>query len=293
MRHNNLIIVRAGANSLHSGWLNGAAPAFDVLVAAYHPDAMSADTERVKHRFFAGSKVAGWRLVLGEQPDLLDRYERIALVDDDIAATAATFNRCFAIGEKYGLDIWQPALSGDSYITYAASLQHPQFQLRFCNYIEMMCPFFQARVLRKVAPLFSMGYESGIDLVWCSIANEDGGACAIVDECVVRHTRPVGVMKDLNGFIGRRYESDIYACLECFDMRWPSWVVTGAVSRNEKPIDSKFILSLSAAAPLLGLADAPPGARRYRLKAALDYLRHQLTRRPYFGTGVSVRLAAE
>lgn len=289
-RHKNLIIVRAGPSSLHANWLEGGGAIFDVLVAAYHPDAMAEDTERVRHEFIPGAKVAGWNAVFGAHPELLDRYDRIALIDDDVDATAATFNACFKIGERYDLHIWQPALSPDSYITYAASLQNPHFVLRFCNYVEMMCPFFQSRLLKKVAPLFAMGFESGIDLIWCSIANESGGLCAVIDGCQVRHTRPVGRAKDLNGFVNRRYETDIYACLERFGMRWPSWVVTGAISRNDKFIGSNVLLSLSAASALSTLPAAPPGTRRYRTKAALDYLRHQATRPPYFGVDVTARL---
>ena len=289
-RHRNLIIVRAGPGSLHANWLEGGGPVFDVLVAAYHPDAMAEDTERVRHKFLPGAKVAGWNAVLSDNPELLDQYDRIAFIDDDVDATTSTINKCFKVGERYALQIWQPALSADSYITYAASLRNPRFELRFCNYVEMMCPFFHTKLLKKIAPLFAMGFESGIDLIWCSIANENGGLCAVVDGCIVRHTRPVGRAKDLNGFVNRRYETDIYACLERFGMRWPSWVVTGAISRNDKFVRSNILLSMSAASALSTVPAAPPGTRRYRTKAALDYLRHQATRPPYFGVDVTARL---
>ena len=160
-RHKNLIIVRAGPGSLHANWLKGGGPVFDVLVAAYHPDAMAKDTERIRHKFLPGAKVAGWNAVLNDHPELLDQYDRIAFIDDDVDATTSTINKCFKVGERYALQIWQPALSADSYITYAASLQNPRFELRFCNYVEMMCPFFHTKLLKKVAPLFAMGFEFG------------------------------------------------------------------------------------------------------------------------------------
>lgn len=287
----NLIIVRAGPHSLHRQWLDGADPDFDLLVAAYHPAAMSDDTDFITHCLHPGAKVAGWKWVLDDRPGVFDQYERIAFVDDDIASSVSTFNKCFEVGERYGLQIWQPALSHDSYVTYAASLRNPLFELRFCNYVEMMCPFFETGLLRQAAPLFSMGFESGIDLIWCSIAHENGGRCAVVDACMVKHTRPVGTQKALNGFVGRRYESDIYACLERFGMRWPSWVVTDAVSREGGRIRSNALLAVSAMFPLATLREAPSGTRRYRLKAALDYVRHQTTRRPYFGADVTARLS--
>ena len=194
-RHKNLIIVRAGPSSLHANWLEGAGPVFDVLVAAYHPAAMANDTERsaqILPRRQGGGVERGVERSSGIARSVrANRIHRRRRRGD-----AATINQCFKVGERYGLQIWQPALSADSYITYAASLQNPHFELRFCNYVEMMCPFFHTKPLKKVAPLFSLGFESGIDLIWCSIANENGGACAVVDGCIVRHTRPVGRAKD-------------------------------------------------------------------------------------------------
>ena len=76
-------------------------------------------------------------------------------------------------------------------------------------------------------------------------------------------------------------------------MRWPSWVVTGAISRNDKFVRSNILLSLSAASALSTVPAAPLGTRRYRTKAALDYLRHQATRPPYFGVDVTTRLGID
>jgi hypothetical protein len=282
-----LIITRAGKDSLHRKWLlpdEGQAN-FDLLVAAYHPDAMGRDSNGVRHIEISGTKVSGWQRLFAEHPELLDRYQYIALIDDDIEVTTEILNRCFAAGEKHNLSIWQPALSPDSYVTYAASLANPMLKLRYVNYVEMMCPFFSTEVLRACLPLFSLGLESGIDLIWCSIANEMNGKCAVIDEAIVRHTRPVGGMKAANGFVDRNYETDIYKCLDIFDMRWPSSVATGAVSKGGKTITSKLALTLLAAYSLCTVPTAPEGRLR-RLRTATDHLRHQLTRPAYYGDRV-------
>jgi hypothetical protein len=127
------------------------------------------------HVSIPGKKVDGWNKLFFRYPDVLVRYDRIALVDDDIITDTFSLNKCFDMGAAYGLAIWQPGLSFDSFATYAAFLANPLYKLRYVNFIEMMCPFFTSRQLQAVLPLFSMGFESGIDLVWCSIANEDGG----------------------------------------------------------------------------------------------------------------------
>jgi len=42
------------------------------------------------------------------------------------------------------------------------------FKLRHMTFIEMMAPVFRRDVLQQVRPLFELGFESGIDLIWCN-----------------------------------------------------------------------------------------------------------------------------
>jgi len=290
MKPDNLVIVRAGKDSLHPGWMNSmdnVAPDFDLLVAAYHEDAMRDDGRHVKYRLVPGSKVRGWHTVLNDYADLVDSYQQVALIDDDIKSDTATLNQCFAAGKDHDLSIWQPSLSHDSFVTYGASLQNEKFLLRHVNYVEMMCPFFKVSTLRGLTGLFSLGYESGIDLVWCSIVHEAGGKCAIIDACAVTHTRPVGVQKDLNGFAGKDYEDDIYSCLKLFDMKWPSWVAESAIDRARNTNIGGITLKLNAIRPLFKFHHAPRGNRLGRLKVSLDHLRHQALRQPYYGSNLA------
>src|ERR671913_162409 len=119
----NLVIVRAGANSLHRDWRSDSKPAdFDLLVAAYDPAAVEPDADGVTHRFVPGRKVEGWDALFRGDRGILDRYNQIALLDDDLETSSATIKRCFAFGRKYALGLWQPSLTHDSYFTYAASL---------------------------------------------------------------------------------------------------------------------------------------------------------------------------
>lgn len=293
MRPDNLIIVRAGKNSLHPKWIahgENEPVDFDLLVAAYHEDAMGEDTEHVKHVLVRGSKVHGWNVLLTEYSHLVSGYERIALIDDDIDADAQTLNRCFAFGREHDLSIWQPSLSHDSFATYGACLQNKNFLLRHVNHIEMMCPFFKASTLKKIAPLFSLGFESGIDLVWCSIARDMGGKCAVIDACSVTHTKPIGGQKHLNGFIGKSYEDDIARVLELVDMKWPSWVAEMAIGKRGRTKYTGLALKLSPSWSLLKFHLAPKGTRLLRLRVLLDHFRHQLFRPSYYGVGISEKL---
>jgi hypothetical protein len=252
---------------------------------------MDADSDHVRHIEIPGAKVAGWSRLFARHPYLLDEYDAIALIDDDIETTVTAINSCFDLGRKYNLAIWQPGLSADSYVTYAASLANPSLDVRFVNCIEMMCPFFAANFLKTIVPLFSFGFESGIDLVWCSFAHERRLNCAVIDKISVKHTRPVGIRKDDNGFMGDRiYEDDIYACLRLFDMRWPPWVTLRAIDKQGRTVSSKVGLAMRAVAPFMTWLAAPQGSRLWRLKTAAIHLRHQIIRPAYYAAFAEAKL---
>lgn len=278
MTRPNLVITRAGPNSLHPHWLEpGAARNFDLLVSAY-ADGVDALGEGVFHQHLPGYKVAGWKIILEQQADLISRYRNIALIDDDIMCDAAAISACFDAGDRHALDIWQPGLSWDSYFTYAGTLANPRMTLRYVNFVEMMCPFFSASALRQVAPLFALGWESGIDLVWCSLLPDPWMKCAVIDSIEVRHTRPVGKEKDRNGFSDTRYEDAINACLAHFEMKWPSLIAYRGIDRRGKT-KSQMAVALQTLS-LMGASRKSPTVKGMR--PILDHIRHQWTRKPWF-----------
>lgn len=275
-----LVLTRAGRHSLHRRWLKGAGPRnFDLTVLAYDPRALDVDGDGVSHRLVPGRKIAGYAEALRDLSPVLARYRAVALIDDDVETDADAIGRCFEIGTAHALRLWQPSLTWDSHVTYGATLRNPAFLLRHVNYVEMMCPFFETGFLRRAAPTFEMGLESGIDLAWCSLAENPERAFAILDAVSVRHTRPVGARRAENGFHGRGYESDIERLLERLAMRWPSCVAESGAPAGGGATLGRLAVSLRALTLLRSIPAAPRGQRRYRLKCVLDHLRHQFTRR--------------
>ena len=119
-----LVIVRAGKRSLHPGWVSPeASPKFDLLVTAYEDGVPGAESGNIARIDVPGPKIAGFRRIFAEHPELLDKYEYIALIDDDIAVTQQQIEETFAIGRQYGLSIFQPSLTWNSYYSYAGFLQ--------------------------------------------------------------------------------------------------------------------------------------------------------------------------
>ena len=78
--------------------MRGAIPEFDLLSAAYSPDAPTAAGEyRIE---IPGKKVAGYSRIFSEHAGQISAYRRVALIDDDISANAAKLNFCFSAGKS-------------------------------------------------------------------------------------------------------------------------------------------------------------------------------------------------
>jgi hypothetical protein len=273
-----LLISRIGANSLHRNWLpkDGG---FDVLLSYYDPGVEAERGNGILFEYRPGSKVAGYGRVIRDHEPLIRQYRYVALFDDDLATDAASLLGLFRITEQQQLKIAQPALEHDSYFTHACLLQHKGFVLRHVNFIEMMCPFFRSEVLLDLAPLFELGFESGIDLVWSALVHGAPEDFAVIDSIPVRHTRPVGVAKSVNGFIdGRVYESDIRTLLARFNLPWLPVLPYGGLRPNGSYSTNRLALVLQA---MRLFAAVPIRSAKFRLVAMARYWRQLLCVRPH------------
>jgi len=268
----NLIIVRAGRNSLHPRWLDGTGdPEFDLLIASYENGACNIPTQ--PSMFVPGRKISGYYEVFQRRPDLLERYDYIALFDDDISATKQDIGRLFTIGREYQLDLFQPALSWDSYFSYAATLANERFRLRYTNIVEMMCPVFRTEHLKRTLPLFGLGYETGIDLLWTRLTGDPWFRYAIVDDVVVRHTRPIGATSEQQGFGEGRYDRQIQTVLDRFGATFRGFVTYAAIEKRGRLVRSRYVIGLHTLA-LWGAWHQTPMERKYFLRYLTDHTRH-------------------
>ncbi len=274
-----LLISRIGARSLHRHWLSTDERSYDVLLSRYDDRAEEPQGSGLTCEFRPGTKISGYSKLFREHSSLWKRYEFVGLFDEDIETDPATIDRMFAIGAEENLKIFQPALTQDSYFSYAALLQNSFLKLRYVNYVEMMCPVFRSDVLDRVQPLFSLNFESGIDLIWCNAVSEGPHDFAVIDAAPVRHTEPVGGRKQDNGFSGaRRYEDDIAGVLNRFGVPWLSCVPYAAVTRGGQQLNNRVLLALIALAILPAAFRRRPWLQRLRL--LLIHFRHMIFRRP-------------
>lgn len=193
-RRRNLVVLRAGDDSLHEHWLTGPAPRNWDLVVSYFGDDphryRTGDTLRLDRK---GPKWPALHHVLTvDLAESIDDYDYIWLPDDDLATDTTTINELFEYAARYRLSLSQPALTEDSYYTHEITLVDRRFELRYTNFVEIMAPCFRREFLLRCLPTFD-GTRTGwgLDFHWPRFA-ADTSSIAIVDAVTVRHTRPVG-----------------------------------------------------------------------------------------------------
>lgn len=248
----NLILVRAGGDSLHGHWLAETpdGQSFDLIILAYAPTFHPGDRADCGYIEIPGTKVAGYSAFLKSHRDLIERYERIALIDDDVLTDSAALDRIFAAGAEHGLGLWQPTLTWDSYFSHPALLrQHPSPPVRHVNFVEMMCPFFTQEALLQIEPLFHIDAETAIDILWSCILSQQG-PLAVLDRTPVKHTRPVASLKEMNGFVDHSYGAVIEQMLCQYNVWFP-----GAMSLPHRT-SARWVGRIAATLRCLSIAPA-------------------------------------
>jgi hypothetical protein len=191
----NLVLLRAGDTSIHSGWLGGpgAERNWDLIINYFGDDPdkfRGSDSLRLDNK---GPKLRGLHDCILAHEQLIRGYDYIWLPDEDLACTCEGINRLFDVCHEYKLKLAQPSLTPDSYFTFPITLNSPPFRLRFTTFVEMMAPCFSRDALWRILPTMTENFSGwGVDHLWASMLAEDPSAIAIVDDVQIRHTRPVG-----------------------------------------------------------------------------------------------------
>jgi hypothetical protein len=187
-----LALFRAGPDSLHpkvvSGWED----------QNFHYAVSWFGAEPPSEEFVAGakfvdlapqpSKTLGLEHTLATHWPVISEYDFVWLPDDDLMMEPADLSEFFEACSTLQLDLAQPAVRQDSYVTHAVTAVHEGFQVRFTNFVEVMAPAFSRRLLAEVRPTLHGALTAwGLDHLWRHMAPL--GNIAIVDMAPVAHTR--------------------------------------------------------------------------------------------------------
>jgi hypothetical protein len=188
----NLVVVRAGDESLHESWLDPAAERTFSLAVSYYGKEPGRWTETADRWVEAkGPKWGPLADFLDTEWEWISQFDYIALPDDDLSATASDWNRLFGAMREFGFDLAQPSLDYRSFWTHQITAQRPAYRARSTNFVEVMTPVFSRWALERCLPTFRMSASGfGLDVVWPVILQKAGRQMGIVDEVAFGHTRP-------------------------------------------------------------------------------------------------------
>lgn len=194
----NLVVVPAGAQSLHPKWFEGITSMtrnWDLCIGYYGQETpqVASPYEYLAH-IPATKKFRIIYDLMYEGSPLWD-YEAIWFPDDDLLCDGNDVNRLFHVFRRHGLDLAQPSLrsGGGSYPNHPLTVQRPGSFLRYESFVEIMCPVFSSRALRICIDSMrdaESGY--GLDHLWPSFLGRPRGRMAIIDAVAISHTRPIG-----------------------------------------------------------------------------------------------------
>ncbi|HQR04825.1 MAG: hypothetical protein JSR19_06620 [Proteobacteria bacterium] len=122
----------------------------------------------------------------------LTDFDYLAIIDDDVGLRISDINRLLLLGRSHRLDLFQPSLSADSYISHPHLRHRPNHEMVETSFVEAMMPFFSYLTFERCRDLFAQSQSGwGIDIVWSDRICRARGRLGVIHAVVATHLRPV------------------------------------------------------------------------------------------------------
>ena len=121
-------------------------------------------------------------------------YTYIGLLDDDQGISVSSLNRLLDIATENAFDVFQPAVSPDSYYSHAMFLQKPGHTPEAVHWVEIMSPFLRKQIFELGEDFYESNISSyGVDRYLFPYLQRKLNFCrtAIIHEVNIRHLKPV------------------------------------------------------------------------------------------------------
>lgn len=234
----NLIIVRAGNDSLHNFWLDipYEERSWDLVISFFDKKAFKKQKKLpgVEKLYFEGGKWSGIYDAATRTKEL--NYNYIWCPDDDIFSSGKTISHLFECMQRWNLQVAQPSLTPASFYSHIITMACPAFELRWTNFVEVMMPCFSKQLLLDLLPIFQNRHTGyGLDYLWSLNGLCPPKSTAVIDSVQMTHTRAVGkVLADVVKNLGQDQKTMLQLLLSEFGIenRSPQ-VVLGAINKGE------------------------------------------------------------
>jgi hypothetical protein len=160
-----------------------------------------------------GTKFTSIYNILVNSPQILESYEYILLLDDDVLIEPGDLTRLFDTVRQHGWELAQPSLSADSQCSYQVFYNPGKGGWRQANGVEIMMPVISNRILADVKDLFAQSISGwGIDPALSMVAAKCGYQAVVLDDVIASHTKPSNA--DIGGYYQMLHRAGIYPEIE-------------------------------------------------------------------------------
>ncbi|WP_456684559.1 DUF707 domain-containing protein [Bradyrhizobium sp. P5_C11_2] len=203
-RRPNLVVLRAGTESVHPSWPRDIANCdrnWDLCISWYDSAESFSGCEPAEYSVLQNTtrKYQSLHKLLYPGSPLL-HYDYVAFPDDDIQMSWRDINHMFEIARCHNLALCQPAVHPASFFSHQITVQQADKRLRFTNFVEVMFPIFSRSALGRCQGSFLLSGSSwGLDQLWPRLLGGHRYQIGIIDAVAVKHMRPVGNSYDIAG----------------------------------------------------------------------------------------------
>lgn len=146
MFRKNCIFTSAGNKNNIAEWLSGSDRSWD-LISVFYGDDVSVQEQVKKNSdiFFArkGGKFQNLFSLYTDFPSILDQYDRVWVIDDDIKISPSQIETMFKISEDWDFWVCQPSFNSTGKVSHAVTQHQPTSFLRIVDFVEVNCPLFR------------------------------------------------------------------------------------------------------------------------------------------------------
>jgi len=162
----NLVLVQDSHANLHQKWMRSGPRSWDLAVSFYDrvPDDFGVVPDCIA--FAPGStKTSALYRLFGASP-LLDAYDYILVIDNDVEPEFTEIDRLFDLCGRNKLDLAQASLSAGSEVNWPVLENAARSGIRRTNAVEIMMPVLSRRALAEIGNLWGESISGwGIDLL--------------------------------------------------------------------------------------------------------------------------------
>lgn len=162
----NLVFTSAGDKTQFDNLWCGENQEYDVMIVYYgdNEDNYQKYYEKVNYILKRkGSKFQNFHYIYQNYKEILAKYDRFFILDDDIVFNVDDINQMFALSRKYNFEICGPTFKKvpECKISHTITITENKNQFRYTNFIEVNVPLFNRTALDNL-----MKYYDPILIGW-------------------------------------------------------------------------------------------------------------------------------